>query len=86
MQIHHRPALHPLLTAAALSIPFVADPDNRLYPGLRALLNPEDQYVVGIGSGLGLSIVSEILIHRGGAIRFVKPIDPWKADLEMTLP
>jgi signal transduction histidine kinase len=66
--------------------PFVADPGDRLYRGLRARLNPEDQYVVGTGSGLGLSIVSEILAHRGGEIRFVKPKDPWKAELEVTLP
>jgi signal transduction histidine kinase len=66
--------------------PFAADPDNRLYRGLKAKLNPEDQYVVGTGSGLGLSIVSEILSNRGGAIRFVHPTDGWKADLEMVMP
>jgi len=66
--------------------PFVADPDNRLYRGLKAKLNPEDQYVVGTGSGLGLSIVSEIVSNRGGAIRFVHPADGWKADLEIVMP
>lgn len=66
--------------------PFVADPDNRLYRGLKAKLNPEDQYFVGTGSGLGLSIVSEILANRGGSIRFVKPSDGWKADLEIVMP
>jgi signal transduction histidine kinase len=66
--------------------PFVADPDDRLYQGLKARLNPEDQYVVGTGSGLGLSIVSEILSYRGGAIRFVPPSDGWKADLEIVMP
>jgi signal transduction histidine kinase len=66
--------------------PFVADPDNRLYRGLKAKLNPEDQYVVGTGSGLGLSIVSEILSYRGGSIRFVQPSDPWKADVEIVMP
>ena len=55
--------------------PFVADPDNRLYRGLKAQLNPEDQYVVGTGSGLGLSIVSEILAYRGGAsISLTRPM------------
>jgi signal transduction histidine kinase len=66
--------------------PFVADPDNRLYRGLKAKLNPEDQYVVGTGSGLGLSIVSEILSYRGGTIRFIEPSNGWKADLEIVMP
>jgi signal transduction histidine kinase len=66
--------------------PFVADPDDRLYRGLKTKLNPEDQYVVGIGSGLGLSIAREILSFRGGAIRFVQPSDGWKADLEIVMP
>jgi signal transduction histidine kinase len=66
--------------------PFVADPDNRLYRGLKEQLNPEDQYVVGTGSGLGLSIVREILAYRGGSIHFVDPPDGWKADLEFLMP
>jgi signal transduction histidine kinase len=66
--------------------PFAADPDSRLYRGLKAKLNPEDQYVVGTGSGLGLSIVSEILSFRGGRIRFVRPGKGWKADLEIVMP
>src|SRR5439155_1406159 len=62
--------------------PFVSDPDKRLYHGLDAKLNPEDQYIVGTGSGLGLSIAREILSYRGGTIRFTRPTDGWKADLE----
>ncbi len=66
--------------------PFIADPDGRLYKNLKRHLNPQDQYIVGTGSGLGLSIVKEIVKARGGDIRFVKPTDGWKADLEITLP
>ncbi len=66
--------------------PFAADPDSRLYRGLKARLNPEDQYVVGTGSGLGLSIVSEILSYRGGRVRFLRPRKGWKADLEIVMP
>ncbi len=66
--------------------PFAADPDKRLYRGLDAKLNPEDQYFVGTGSGLGLSIAREILSYRGGTIRFVKPHDGWKADIEIVMP
>ncbi len=65
---------------------FTSDPDNRLYRGLKAKLNPEDQYVVGTGSGLGLSIVSEIISYRSGAIRFIDPPEEWSADLEIVLP
>jgi signal transduction histidine kinase len=66
--------------------PFAADPDDRLYRGLKAKLNPEDQYVVGTGSGLGLSIVREILSYRSGSIRFIEPSDGWKADVEIVMP
>lgn len=66
--------------------PFAADPDRRLYRGLDAKLNPEDQYIVGTGSGLGLSIAREILSYRGGTIRFVRPHDGWNADIEIVMP
>lgn len=66
--------------------PFVSDPDKRLYRGLDAKLNPEDQYIVGTGSGLGLSIVREILSYRGGTIRFVRPDEGWKANIEIVMP
>jgi len=66
--------------------PFISDPEKRLYKGLDSRLNPEDQYIVGTGSGLGLSIVREILGTRKGTIRFVVPENGWKADLEVMLP
>jgi len=66
--------------------PFSSDPENRLYPGLEAKLNPEDEYIVGTGSGLGLSIVREIVENRGGEIHFVKPTNGWKANVEVVLP
>lgn len=67
-------------------VPFVADPDDRLYSGLDKQLNPEDQYVVGTGSGLGLSIMREIVTARGGSVKFRKPKQGWAAELEMRLP
>jgi two-component system phosphate regulon sensor histidine kinase PhoR len=67
-------------------MPFVSDPSNRLYRGLKAKLNPEDQYIVGTGSGLGLSIAREILANRDGELTFVTPPDGWKTDLKITIP
>lgn len=67
-------------------IPFVADIDGRLYSGLEKRLNPEDKYIVGTGSGLGLSIVKEILQARNGDIRILSPEGDWKAVLEVELP
>ncbi|MGI0010713.1 MAG: sensor histidine kinase, partial [Nitrosopumilaceae archaeon] len=67
-------------------IPFVADPSGKLYGNLEKRLNPEDKYIVGIGSGLGLSIVKEIVQTRKGSIAFRKPKDGWKAELEVVLP
>lgn len=66
--------------------PFIADPENRLYRKLASKLNPEDEYIVGTGSGLGLSIVKEILAYRGGEIRFVSPPKGWRADVEINFP
>jgi signal transduction histidine kinase len=66
--------------------PFSSDPEDLLYRGLDSKLNPEDEYIVGTGSGLGLSIVREILSYRGGSVRFVKPSTPWRADIEVVMP
>ena len=67
-------------------IPFVADIDGQMYHNLESKLNPEDKYIVGTGSGLGLSIVKEIVQARKGAISFCEPSGEWKADLEVILP
>lgn len=67
-------------------IPFMADPEGRLYRLLAKKMNPEDKYIVGTGSGLGLSIVREIVQVHNGAIAFLKPKGKWKAELEIKLP
>lgn len=67
-------------------IPFVADPGGNLYNRLDKNLNLQDKYIVGSGSGLGLSIVKEIIESRRGSIKFCPPDGKWKAKLEVILP
>jgi len=67
-------------------IPFIADPEGNLYSHLDDRLDPADKYIVGTGSGLGLSIVKEIVTSRGGSVRFLEPEKPWNAQLEVLLP
>ena len=69
-----------------LFTPFVADPDGKLYGMLKRRLNPEDKHVVGTGSGLGLSVISEIIEARNGTIKFVTPTGQWTCSLEIVLP
>lgn len=66
-------------------IPFVSDPEGVLYENLNEKLNPEDNLIVGSGSGLGLGIVKEIVSHRGGNIRFKKPENNWSTTIEINL-
>ncbi len=67
-------------------IPFLADPENTLYDKLERELNMEDKDIVGPGSGLGLSIIREIITARNGTIQFRTPEPGWKTELEITLP
>ncbi|MFC1637607.1 ATP-binding protein [Candidatus Margulisiibacteriota bacterium] len=66
--------------------PFIADPSNRLYKNLNKRINPEDRFFVGTGSGLGLSIVKEIIQIHKGTIEFKKTKGKWKSNLEVILP
>ena len=66
--------------------PFIADPEGKLYSNLEKRINPEDNMIVGSGSGLGLGIVKEIIVAHGGSIRFKKPLKNWKSELEIRLP
>ncbi len=67
-------------------IPFIADPENKLYSKLSINLNPADKYIVGSGSGLGLSYIKEIIKNRNGSIKFNIPPEGWSTELEIILP
>lgn len=67
-------------------VPFLADPSGELYAGLDDYSDAEDADILGTGSGLGLSIVREILQDCGGTARFVEPVGNWATDLEITFP
>ncbi len=62
------------------------DPENRLYKALAQRLGPTDSLSVGFGSGLGLTIIREILATYGQNLRFVETHLPWKTCVEVTLP
>jgi signal transduction histidine kinase len=66
--------------------PFVRDPQGTLYPKLKRNLNPQDNAIVGSGSGLGLTIVRDIVRLRKGSIEFTKASGKWKSQLEILLP
>jgi signal transduction histidine kinase len=69
-----------------LFVPFIADPEGIMYPLLEKRINPEDEYILGKGSGLGLSIVREIALAHDGNVRFCTPKTGWSTDLEILLP
>lgn len=67
-------------------IPFISDPDGDMYKNLEDRLNPEDNMIVGTGSGLGLGIVNEIVKSKGGEIGFQKTKGKWSTQLLIKLP
>ena len=66
-------------------VPFISDPEKELYSKLKKNLNPEDRFIVGSGSGLGLSIIKELIEAKKGTITFMNPTGKWNAHLEFTL-
>lgn len=65
--------------------PFLSDPGGHLYQNLEKRLNPEDNMIVGTGSGIGLGIVREIIFANGGSISFIKPTEGWSSEIEIKI-
>ncbi|MFX0091848.1 MAG: ATP-binding protein, partial [Candidatus Hodarchaeota archaeon] len=68
------------------ALPLVADPEGRLYKRLKEKMEYEDLLVVGEGSGMGLSIVKDIVEYYGKSCRFIDVEKPWKTCVEVTIP
>ena len=66
--------------------PFISDPTGIMYAKLEQKANPEDVHVFGAGSGLGLSIVRDILNARKGSIAFTEVNNEWRCAVEIKLP
>jgi signal transduction histidine kinase len=64
----------------------VSDPEDKIYRRLDKVIQDDDLRTLGRGSGLGLSIVRDIVTAKGGSVHFVKPRPPWRACVEVVLP
>lgn len=66
--------------------PLNADPDGRLYMGLKERITDQNLAALGRGSGVGLSIVMNIAEAYGGIAHFIDAERPWKTCVEVILP
>ena len=66
--------------------PLVADPEKKIYSGLKSKIKDDDITTLGMGSGLGLTIVKEMANRYNGDVRFIDVKNPWKTGIEVILP
>lgn len=63
--------------------PLIADPEGNLYSRLSTTLYPKDLSILGVGSGLGLNIIRQIMRERGGDVYFTSSPKPWSTCVEV---
>ena len=63
--------------------PLVNDPENEIYKGLIQRTNDEEISLLGRGSGLGLSIIKDMIEKNNGSINFIDVDKPWKTGIEV---
>lgn len=62
------------------------DPEDKLYKALQKKIQDNDLFILGRGSGIGLSIVKQFVENNGGSVQFVPVNAPWKTCVEVKLP
>ena len=72
-----------LKTAAELFKYNVMDPNKVLYEQLSKRVNQGDGFLLGMGSGIGLNIVKNIVDRMNGMANFVAPTKGWSTQLEI---
>ncbi len=67
-------------------LPLVSDPEGKLYKRLEDELPKIMLNAIGSGRGLGLSIISDVLLTYNKQLRFIDTESPWKTCVEVELP